>query len=349
MTESEFEDMHQRYLDGTSRPGERELVEQWSQQLGLPENLTFLSAEHEQVRAAMWRQIKYFTLGNSANSAATTSRILQPPAFFWHTPVVRWAAAVALLLGATLAVVLPRHLQLATLAAPAATNWVQQRNTGQQSQLVILADSSRVTLYPGSSLQYQPRLAGPRREVRLQGEAFFQVASNPARPFLVYTDQLVTTVLGTSFRVKAYVGRANEVAVQEGRVSVQLRRGANLSATPAQPAAGGLLLLPNQQVAYAPLTPHLLRKRLVANPLVLAPQTFTFEKQPVGKVLQALEKAYGVDILYDQNKLAGCTVTVTFYQESLYEKLEVLSKALGASYSPTDNAQIRFYSDGCTL
>ena len=95
------------------------------------------------------------------------------------------------------------------------------------------------------------------------------------------------------------------------------------------------------------MVPRSLHKQLVANPLVLAPQTFTFEKQPVGKVLQALEKAYGINILYDSRKLAGCTVTVTFYQESLYEKLEVLSKALGASYSSTNDAQIRFTSNGC--
>jgi transmembrane sensor len=349
MTESEFEDMLQRYLDGTSRPGEQELVEQWSQQLGSVENLTLPSKEHAQVRAAMWHQIRYLTLGDSDSALADTDRTLQHPASFWHTPVVRWAAVVLLLVGAALVMILPRQRQLVTSTSTATINWVQQRNTGKQTQFIILADSSRVTLYPGSSLQYQPGLAGPRREVRLKGEAFFQVAKNPACPFLVYTDQLVTTVLGTSFRVKAYVGHTNEVAVQEGRVSVQVRRGANLSATPAQPATGGLLLLPNQQVAYSPLAPRPLHKKLVANPLVLAPQTITFEKQPVSKVLRSLEKAYGVDILFDQNKLANCTVTVTFYQESLYEKLDVLSEALGASYSTTDDAQIRFDSNGCAL
>jgi type II secretory pathway component GspD/PulD (secretin) len=116
-----------------------------------------------------------------------------------------------------------------------------------------------------------------------------------------------------------------------------------------QPAAKGVLLLPNQQVAYSTLTPHALHKQLVANPVVLAPQVFTFEKQPVIEVLQALEKAYGVSILYDKKKLAGCTVTVTFYQESLYEKLDVLSRALGASYSVADNAQLQFHSNGCAL
>ncbi|NML64982.1 FecR family protein [Hymenobacter sp. RP-2-7] len=349
MTEVEFEAMLQRYLDGASRPGERELVEQWSKQLGEPENLTLPRAEREQVRAAMWRKIQYLTHHRVAPGEADARRGQRQPAVWWHAPVVRWAAALLLVLGAALAVRLLRQPQPAPVASTAAAvGWVQQRNGGKQAQLLTLADGSRITLYPGSSLQYRPGLAGPRREVRLRGEAFFRVAKNPARPFLVFTEQLVTTVLGTSFRVKAYAGRTNEVAVQEGRVSVQVRHGANLRATPARPAAGSLVLLPNQQVTYSALGPHPLRKELVEAPLVLAPQSFTFEKQPVVKVLQALEKAYGVTILYDRGKLAGCTVTVTFYQESLYEKLEVLSEALGASYTTTDNAQIRFSSHGCT-
>lgn len=346
MTEVEFEDMLQRYLDGTSRPGERELIEQWSNQLGAPENLTLPRAEREQVRAAMWRQVEHLTQ-DADESVAATGRVLRHPASFWQAPVVRWAAMALLLIGVALAVLLPRKWQSAPSSTTTAINWVQHHNGGKQVQSFTLTDSSRISLYPGSSIQYQVNLTGPRREVKLKGEAFFQVAKNPTRPFLVYTDQLVTTVLGTSFHVKAYVGRPNEVAVHEGRVSVQIRRGAHLNATPMRPATKGIVLLPNQQVAYSAIAPRPLRKQLVANPIVLAPQTFAFEKQPVSKVLQALEKAYGVDILYDQDKLADCTITVTFYQESLYEKLDMLSQALGASYSPADNAQIQFHSKGC--
>lgn len=342
MTEAEFEELLQRYLDGTSRPGERELVEQWSSQLGQPENLLLPQAERAHVRAAMWQQIERRTQG-----ANDSGHVLPLPASRWWPPVVRGLAAALLVLGVALAVVGPRRWQ--PVPAATASHWVQYRNTGQQPQTLILADRSRVTLYPQSSIRYRPRLAGARREVKLQGEAFFKVAKNPGRPFLVYTHQLVTTVLGTSFRVKAYGGQSNEVAVEEGRVSVQVRRGAQLNATPAQPAPAGVVLRPNQQVTYAALAMRPLRKKLVANPLVLSPQVFTFEKQPVSRVLEALEKAYGVDIVYDRARLAACTITITFYQESLYEKLEVLSQALGASYSTDDEeARILFRSDGCT-
>lgn len=349
MTEAEFEELLQRYLDGTSRPGERALIEQWSNQLGEPENLVLPPTQHEQVRAAMWQQIEHLTQDSLSNTPPVKE--LHPSTSLWRMPVMRWVAAALLVVGVALAIVLPQKWESAPVPSTTAVEWTQHHNKGKNIELLTLADGSRVTLSPGSSLQYRAGLAGPRREVRLQGEAFFQVAKNPDAPFLVYTDQLVTTVLGTSFRVKAYAGHKNEVAVHEGRVSVQLRRGADLSATPAQPAAEGIILLPNQRVAYSALTPRPLRKQLVQNPAILTPQTFTFDKQPVSKVLQALEKAYGVEIIYDEAKLVNCTITITFYQESesLYDRLDVLSKALGASYSPADNARILFHSDGCTL
>nr|WP_262905313.1 FecR family protein [Hymenobacter nitidus] len=223
--------------------------------------------------------------------------------------------------------------------------WLQQTNPTQQVQYFRLPDSSRISLHPGSSLRYRTALAGPRREVHLEGEAFFEVSKNPRRPFLVFTKQVVTTVLGTSFRVKAAAGQDASVAVLEGKVAVQAREGAQLDASPAHPAALGVLLLPNQQVVYSAARRHL-KKELVDRPVVLAPQPFEFEARPVAEVLGALEKAYGVDIVYDKAKLANCTVSITFYDEPLFEKLGLLCKSLGAYYTLSD-ASILIHSEGC--
>jgi ferric-dicitrate binding protein FerR (iron transport regulator) len=153
-------------------------------------------------------------------------------------------------------------------------------------------------------------------------------------------------VLGTSFRVKAYAdSKEASVAVREGKVAVQAREGAELDASLAHPAAKGVLLLPNQQVVYSATRRHL-KKELVDKPVVLASQSFEFEERPVAEVLSALEKAYGVDIEYDKAKLAGCTVSITFYDEPLFEKLGLLCKSLGAYYSLSD-ASILIHSKGC--
>ncbi|GAB3636638.1 FecR family protein [Hymenobacter arcticus] len=339
ITQAEFDDLLQRYLCGRSPASEQQLVEQWSQQLGQAENLLLQPESQEQVRAAMWQRIEQLTQAPAAVVPPAPVQLLMRPPALWRRPALRWAAVA--LLGLGMGWWLPRH----QAAAPPA-HWVQRTNTNQPAQHLTLADGSSVTLYPGSTLRYADGLLGARREVYLQGKACFKVTKNPARPFLVFTDKLVTTVLGTSFLVTAYAGMEAKVAVREGRVSVQPRAGAELAATPAQPAAHGVLLLPNQEVLYSTAS-KALTKTLVEQPVLLAPQTLTFKNRPVAEVLAALAKAYGVNIVYDPAKLRECTITIDFDQEPLFEQLDALCKALDASYKKANNAQIMFESSGC--
>ena len=344
MTETEFYQLLQRYLDGRCTPAERAQVAQWYDRLQEQEQLAAPMPSQQAVEAAIWQRLR---LDPAAPKPAPRVRRLLPD--LWRQPQLRWAAGLGLLvLG--LGGLLPYAQHWRGDAGPTATNseagWTRHRNTTQQAQLLQLPDASRVTLQPGSSLRYTTALAGPRRQVYLEGEAFFQVHKNPARPFLVFTSQVVTTVLGTSFDVKAYPGRAQAlVAVREGKVSVQPRETAQLDATPTHPAKLGVLLLPNQQVVYS-VASRRLKKELVDQPAVLVPQAFEFEERPVAEVFAALEKAYGVPIYYDQQKLAGCTVSITFYDEPLFEKLGLLCKSLGAYYTLADT-QITIHSAGC--
>jgi len=346
VTEAEFYQLLQRYLDGRCTPAEQARVARWYDQLQAQEATPpLLPHQHQQaVEAAIWQRLRLTTA-----AAEPAPRGRRSASALWQLPPVRWAAGIGLLaLGLGGLLPLARHWQAApvTLAATTAHGWTSHRNTTRQEQLLRLPDDSRVTLQPGSTLRYPAALAGARREVYLEGEAFFQVHKNPARPFLVFTSQVVTTVLGTSFDVKAYPGGAQAlVAVREGKVAVQPRQAAQLDATPLHPAKTGVLLLPNQQVVYS-VASHHLKKELVDKPAVLVDQPFEFEERPVAEVLAALEKAYGVPITYDKQKLAGCTVSITFYDEPLFERLGLLCKSLGAYYTLADT-QIMIHSTGC--
>lgn len=90
---------------------------------------------------------------------------------------------------------------------------------------VTLPDGSRVHLNRGTTLAYdKSTFNADRREVRLDGEAFFEVTKNPRKPFLVQGSEVLTTVRGTSFNVKAYAAlRENVVSVRDGRVEVSNR------------------------------------------------------------------------------------------------------------------------------
>lgn len=94
---------------------------------------------------------------------------------------------------------------------------------GTRSQM-LLPDGSRVWLNSGSRLEYPKTFAaGQPRIVQLEGEAFFQVATDANRPFRVQTKSFTILVLGTSFNVRAYPGESSAVtSLVEGSVEVQL-------------------------------------------------------------------------------------------------------------------------------
>lgn len=109
--------------------------------------------------------------------------------------------------------------QTATVVMP---ELVDTLNKGGRQIALSLPDGSVVELQPGSRLQYKRTFDGARRDVYLTGEASFQVAKNPLQPFIVYSDAIATTALGTTFIVSALPhADAIKVKLIEGRVVIK--------------------------------------------------------------------------------------------------------------------------------
>lgn len=227
---------------------------------------------------------------------------------------------------------------------------IEKINNGEKPLTISLSDGSSITLQPGSRLRYPEEFAVDRREVILSGEAFFDIAGNPARPFLVYANEIVTRVLGTSFSIKAYENDSDvTVKVVTGKVSVLPSKVSGERKGTGVPAEG-LILTPNQMAVYA-RSPEKLTRSLVANPGIVKgsqkkSSDYNFEDTPVAQVFQALEEGYGVPIVYNADQLAKCTVTAPLENENLYEKLDMICKVIRAEYQVID-AQIVITSKGC--
>lgn len=98
-----------------------------------------------------------------------------------------------------------------------------------------LADGTHVWLNAESELSYPTRFAGEMREVRLKGEAFFDVAKNPDCPFVVRTDEVAVQVLGTSFNVSAYQSeQMARVTLVGGSVAVKANGGEEFRIVPSE-------------------------------------------------------------------------------------------------------------------
>ncbi len=268
----------------------------------------------------------------------------------------RWAAAAAVALGAAFlwrlsTVPATGNMQASAPAegieAPG-TDWQTVDNSGAQNKTITLPDGSQITLLPEAKVRYAAAFTGPEREVFLIGTAFFDVTRNEEQPFVVYSGDVVTRVIGTSFWVRANsLEKKVVVSVRTGRVSVSARAGVQKS-----PGASTkpVLLLPNQRAIFD-AAQRAFTHTLAEQPLPLLDakilETFMFKNAPVGQIFDAIEKVYGIEIEYDAALLANCLLTTSLKNETLFEKLAVVCKALDLTYTVEDTRVLVAGRKGC--
>ncbi|MCK8495949.1 FecR family protein [Spirosoma sp. RP8] len=333
----------------TDHPAQKATIQQARQQLlTIKGNLLLLSDEHIDQKVAQLVQRAQAMPGNEEPTAPIVRRISAT----WYY----MAASVALLLGLLWLYQTQLNPESSTpnsyahLLESATQPLVEVENSGSQPKKVTLSDGSTIVLYKNSRLSYPKQFNTQTREVYLTGEAFFQIHKNPGKPFLVYANELVTKVLGTSFFVKAYEKDQNvSVTVRTGKVSVfaQADKDAGIQKTSRE--LGGMILMPNQQATWMRVDKRLVRS-LIAQPLRVDNQilttAFVFKQTPIADVFAALERAYGVDIVFDEALMANCTLTARLDDESLYKKLEWICAGTESSYEVVDG-QIIITSQGC--
>ncbi|GAB2787938.1 FecR family protein [Rhabdobacter roseus] len=223
---------------------------------------------------------------------------------------------------------------------------IEKVNDGEDPKVFELSDGTRITLHKHSKLRLAPDYGHSERVVYLSGEAFFEVVKNPEKPFLVYTGEVVTKVLGTSFQVVAYEEQANiSVAVKTGKVTVLKQ---NQSA--AKPSLSDeIVLTPNQQAVYIKANERLV-KTLVEQPILIGRPvpypTFEFDGTPLTEVLASFEKAYGVKIIFDEEVFKNCNLNATLTNEPLFEKLDLICETIQARYEVVDG-QVVMYGKKC--
>lgn len=225
---------------------------------------------------------------------------------------------------------------------------IEEANNTNKPQLVILSDGSSVLLQPNSKLSYPKFFDKSERNVFLQGEAFFEISKNPQRPFYVYSNEVVTKVVGTSFRIKAYKDQPEvDVVVRTGKVQVSSNK--DLTS-----AFKTVVLLPNQSIRFQ-------RKSLMFDQVETIVQTnpqgnteviesinFEFVDAPVSQIFESLQKAYLINIDYPEEKLKDCYLTTSLSDQPLAEKLKIICESLGSNtrYEMNGN-QISIFSTGC--
>lgn len=240
------------------------------------------------------------------------------------------------------------------LPAQPVVSMTELTNRQSAPQLVRLADGSLVVLQRNARIRFPKQFSGSKRDVFLTGNAFFEVVPDRAKPFRVFTRELTTEVLGTSFLINAPETGGINVVVKTGKVTVSTNPAFSSSKVGSQPKTGrpeptAVVLSPNQQATFSTTDARLVKSavsRAAATVLPATTQAFAFRRTPLPVVLDALAKAYGIAIRYNRDELANCTLTARLDDPSLFARLDVITASTGSAYE-LQNGQLVIHSSGC--
>ncbi|KAA9355017.1 FecR family protein [Larkinella humicola] len=326
-------DLLKKYLEGKCNPDEVEQVEQWYASLN---NVTAESRDFDQPRHLKKIQelIRHQTDDEIQPEQPVKIRPLVPN-------VWRYAAAAVVLLIASLGVYF--YLNTTQPAANPVADAVSIVNTQKQVVRHQLPDGSKVWLNPAAKIQYTARaFSKTSRTVSVEGEAFFEVTKDPARPFFVKSNSLLVKVLGTSFNVKSNSDQSwYEVSVVTGKVSV--------SVPDRQGKAKSVLLLPRQQAVFEVASGLLTSTELSKfreKVDTWQPISLTFEDEKLSEIAMRLQKKYGIKIKLANPNLANCRLKATFDHNRLAEILEITTQMVEATYEMRGDS-IVIDGEGC--
>lgn len=201
--------------------------------------------------------------------------------------------------------------------------WLTKAVKTRQSTPLVLADGSQVWLNKNSKIRYPKDLQGNERVVYLEGEAFFDVRANAQKPFIIYSGNTATKVLGTSFNVQARPQNGTvEVTVASGQVALYETK---------RPKTA-LMLNKNERGVYNKEQQQLSKKTQI-DPNTFAWKTgvFAFQKSTLKDVLVTLNEYYEIPIRVANDQLNSCVLTTTLERLSLKDAIEVIQLTLNIS------------------
>ena len=218
---------------------------------------------------------------------------------------------------------------------------MQQAQNNATFQTIRLPDGTTVTLNRKSKLSYPVRFNGPTREVYLTGEAFFDVAHNKDKPFMVHTGIYVTKVLGTAFNIRAYDADVDvSVTVTRGKVQVQNDK------DPHKKSLG--VLLPGEQLTINKISAAATLVRTnVDTVLEWKNDDLNFENVTFERAAQIFSRHYGIPIQFKNQTLLNCRFTGDFNNDNIAQALDVVCALTNATWRKDENGNILIEGKGC--
>jgi len=195
-----------------------------------------------------------------------------------------------------------------------------------------LVDGTKITINKGSEISYVNNFNKKSRNIKLSGEAYFEVEHKPEKPFIIETENFFVEVIGTKFYVNS---KSKEVVVKEGVVMVYSEK--NKSDSVVLSANHKLILDKNK---------FLKSDNQNQNFLSWKTKKIVFNNDKFSKIATILEKVYDIEIKIIDPKINGYKLTVSFDNQTLDSIIEVLEATLNIKIIQKGNV-FEVYCDDC--
>lgn len=208
------------------------------------------------------------------------------------------------------------YYSLPKTEVPEQINWLTYSTKPGVKSSLTLSDGSKITLNAGTSIRYIQNFVGDTRELFLEGEAFFEVAHDTLKPFIVHTQDITTKALGTSFNIRANNSEKIAISLVTGKVEVKSQEVQEFID----------FLTPGEQVnTFA--KGNSWEKDAFDQEKVIAwiNQTIIFDETPIPEAIKILENWFGVTITLNNFKEQHLTLSGKFKNETLKNILDGLS------------------------
>ncbi len=206
---------------------------------------------------------------------------------------------------------------------------IEKKNLSGVKSMIYLPDGSIVNLNAESSIVFSEGFKDSIRWVKLKGEAYFTVAKNDQKPFVVQSKNIITTALGTAFNISSFEeDKTVDISLVEGKVEVQPLTKKNLTK--------GIILEAGEFVSYQ--NSDVLKTGLFDSKKVLGWKNgvIVFENADYNMVVKKLERWYGIK--FDTNgEKPHWNLDAKFENASLEQVLDIISHIEQFNYEIKEN------------
>lgn len=297
MIDEETKNLLKNYLEGTLSEEERARVEKWIESELAQESASHVTLDDTRKRLLLNRL--------HASMRGKQVRVI---------PIRRWIQVAAAILLITFSYYTWNSFRAEQTLYSLAGNGIEK---------VILPDGSIVWLKANSKLTYPKAFGNQTREVKLEGEALFEVYKDATHPFIIQCGELTATVLGTSFNIRESRDTI-EVAVLTGKVGLT---------TPND--IQSVIVLPHEKAIYTMQRVAKLEttSREITSITSTTEYNMDFRQTSLREIITRIEGKFGVAVQLHESNILDCSMTADFTDQSLEVTLRNISNVLDFKYA----------------